>query len=250
MTDIAWTAEVACLNAWPSPRQVLLGDHLLRASGGPTKRTNSVSPLRPSTRDPLPVIETAEALYAGIGRPALFRVSNLAPGMADPLQRRGYTAFGASLTLWADLAGFADSTDAGVRFFDDPDTAWLTARSALNRADAETDRVYRTMADCIALPKTFAAVIVEGAIGSMAYSAVDGGLAVIESVGTLAPMRGRGLGRRVVAALMGWGRARGATGVCLQVRADNAAAVALYRSLGFTTELSRYVYWRKDPSVD
>lgn len=245
--DIAWTAEAACMNAWPSPRQMLVGDYLLRASGGPTKRTNSVNPLRASGRDPAPVIDACETIYAGLGRPALFRVPSLAPAMAKALERRGYAAFGESVTLLADLADRDGESDPVVSLIDAPDEAWLAARSTLNRADAETDRVYRAMTGCILLPKVFAAVIVDGAIASMAYAAVDGRLAVIESVGTLAPMRGRGFGRRVVGTLMRWGRERGAAGACLQVQADNAVALALYRSLGFTGELSRYDYYRKSP---
>ncbi|GEO98080.1 hypothetical protein GCM10007887_17350 [Methylobacterium haplocladii] len=195
-------------------------------------------------------IERCETLYAGIGRPAMFRVPSLVPTMAEALERRGYAAFGQSLTLMADLTGPAGGPDPAVVFLDDPNQAWLAARSALTRADAETDRVYRTMTGCIVLPKTFAAVIVDGAVAAMAYGAIDGRLAVIESVGTLAPMRGRGLGRRVVGALMGWARIQGAFGVCLQVQADNTGAVMLYRALGFTRELSRYVYFRKETPAD
>lgn len=234
------------MNAWPSPRHVLLGDYLLRAAGGPTRRTNSVNPLRPPRDDPGSVIAAGEAIYAGLDRPAIFRVPNLAPAMAGPLEQQGYAAFGESLTLLADLDSVGKADAGLVALRDEPDAAWLSARSALNRADAETDRVYRIMTECILLPKAFGTVTVEGAIAAMAYAALDGRLAVIESVGTLAPMRSRGLGRRVVVALMGWARARGATAICLQVQADNSAALALYRSLGFTRELSRYVYYRKD----
>ena len=47
--------------------------------------------------------------------------------------------------------------------------------------------------------------------------------------------RRRGLGRAVMAALLGWGAERGATTAYLQVLGHNAPALALYDSMGFTT---------------
>jgi ribosomal protein S18 acetylase RimI-like enzyme len=44
---------------------------------------------------------------------------------------------------------------------------------------------------------------------------------------------------------MQWAKDEGAYGVCLQVVADNAPAVGLYRALGFNQELHRYHYRRK-----
>ena len=66
------------------------------------------------------------------------------------------------------------------------------------------------------------------------------GLAVLERgyVGlfdiVVAPdLRGLGLGRQIVCALMAWGREAGADQAYLQVREENEAARALYRGLGF-----------------
>jgi len=53
-------------------------------------------------------------------------------------------------------------------------------------------------------------------------------------------LRGQGLGRAVVAALLADARRRGARTAYLQVTAQNAAALALYRQFGFDTA---YDYW-------
>jgi GNAT superfamily N-acetyltransferase len=53
--------------------------------------------------------------------------------------------------------------------------------------------------------------------------------------------RRRGLARAVMAALVAWGAERGATTAYLQVLGDNAPALALYASMGFTTHHS-YAY--------
>ena len=48
----------------------------------------------------------------------------------------------------------------------------------------------------------------------------------------------------ILTAALRWARMRGAKTAWLQVVADNAAALSLYRKLGFV-EAYRYAYWRK-----
>jgi len=56
--------------------------------------------------------------------------------------------------------------------------------------------------------------------------------------------RRRGHSRKIVTALAGWAKSRGATGACLQVVADNASARALYEQIGLSGEVYRYHYRR------
>ncbi len=54
--------------------------------------------------------------------------------------------------------------------------------------------------------------------------------------------RRKGYASMLVAYLLTWGQANGATRAFLQVDSENAAAVALYRSFGFA---ERYTYWHR-----
>ncbi len=56
--------------------------------------------------------------------------------------------------------------------------------------------------------------------------------------------RRRGLGRRVLQALMDAGRERGATRATLEVAAGNGPGIALYGALGFRTAGIRHGYYR------
>jgi GNAT superfamily N-acetyltransferase len=238
--DIAWRVEEACQNAWPSPRQVLLCGWLLRASGGATRRTNSVNPLRGGPRDPSSIIAMAEGIYRSVGQPSRFRVPSIATGMDRPLERAGYIAEGDTTTLLADLSDHRPRDCAHIDLSDRPDEEWLALRSD------PTDPIFGSMVDSIVLPKAFAACRVDGQVVATAYGVVHDRLLVVEAVATRPEHRQRGYGTRTVGHLMDWALTQGAGGACLQVVADNAPALALYASLGVRTELYRYHYRSKD----
>ena len=225
--DLAWRVEEACLNAWPCPRQLIVDGYLLRAAGGTSRRINSVNPLR-GAGAPEPAIAACEAAYAGIGRPALFRVPEIAPALDAPLDDRGYTVEGETLTLFRPLDAPPGAPDPAIRLGDAPGEDWLALRATIGDLDAEAIRAFRGATDALMLPRAFAAVAVEGGLGAVAFAVLDRSLIVIESVATPAPLRGRGHARRAVAALLRWGVREGAVGACLQVAADNAPARALY----------------------
>ncbi|KAA8965285.1 ribosomal protein S18-alanine N-acetyltransferase [Mycobacterium sp.] len=63
----------------------------------------------------------------------------------------------------------------------------------------------------------------------------------VHTVGVDPAYQGRGIGRRLLGELLGFA---GDAVVYLEVRTDNAAAIALYRSAGFTTVGLRRRYYR------
>jgi N-acetylglutamate synthase len=245
-TELSWRAEEACLAAWPSSRQLLLEGWLLRASGGEIRRANSVNPIRGGSRDPGSVLETAEAVYGMLGQSSLFRVLSFVDGMDEALENAGYLAEGTTLTLMADMTEIQSSTNGSVEVTATPGADWLRARARLGAVDAQNSRIYEAMLGAILVPRAFAAARQDGEIVSLAFAVVQSGLAVVESVVTDPQFRQRGFGRQTVGHLLSWADAQGASAACLQVVADNPAALALYRSLGFDRELYRYHYRRKD----
>ena len=177
MDTLPWLAEEACRNAWPAPREVHLGGWLLRAAGGPTRRTNSVNPLPGPRLAPAAAVEACERVFAGLGAPALFRIVSLAPEIEPELERRGYRAEGPSRTLVADLA--ASPIPGAVRLAPAPDAAWLALRARVNAADAAAEAAYRAMHATIALPRACAALEADGAPVAQGYAVLDRSLVVI-----------------------------------------------------------------------
>ena len=236
------------MNAWPSPRQLVMDGWLLRASGGPIRRTNSVNPLRNGGRDPSPILAACETIYAALGQDALFRVpdvAGLAGRLDGVLDAHGYAAEGMTLSLYAELAAAEPRSHPAVELLAKPDAAWISLRARANGEGDEAARVFQAMTDLIALPKKFAALQVEDRIATVAYGVIDRGLLVVESVATDAAFRGRGFATDVVSKLMAWAAGSGATGACLQVVGANGPALAVYRKLGFTIDLHSHHYRRK-----
>ena len=69
------------------------------------------------------------------------------------------------------------------------------------------------------------------------------GTADLHRVGVAPAHRGRGIGRALVEAGIAWAAERRAHRVLLEVEHDNAAALALYRGLGFTDLARRHDYY-------
>jgi GNAT superfamily N-acetyltransferase len=243
---LAWRVEAACLDAWPCAWETVLDGWLVRFSGGPTRRTNSINPLPGQRAEVAAILDRARSLYATLGQPVLFRVPDIAPRLDATLDTLGFDAGEAgTVTLHATLrdcpTGVAGEAQVGPL-----DEEWLEARARLIGWDAAAMQVYTAMLQLIAGPSAFASVRSGGQIVAVAYGAISHGLLVIESVVTDAGERRRGFGRQVVAALLDWARGEGGDEACLQVLADNDPARALYHGLGFTNELYRYHY-RREP---
>ena len=242
--DLAWRVEAACRDAWPCPNETIRDGWLIRASGGPTRRTNSVNPLPGVRGDVGNVLDIARAIYADLAQPLIFRVPAIADGLDAALDAHGFgPAEAETITLHARLdeepRGKAGQAMAGPL-----SNEWIAARARLSGWDEPAMAVYRRMLGLIAGPVAFASIATEGRIDAVAYGVIAHGLLVIESVVTDEPLRGRGLARRTVAALLDWARDEGVAEACLQVQAGNAPALALYRRLGFGHELYRYHYRR------
>lgn len=246
---LSWRVEEVCFNAFPSLRQILLGNWLLRFSPGVSRRGNSANLLRPEPVDLAAFIDAIESLYRGQQQPAIFRMlSILDPRIDDMLAERGYTREGETCVLYGAIGGTAAHPDQEVRLLRAPSAAWLAAMSLLQGHSPVQAGIYRRIVEAIAVPARFAVLSIGGRPAALAFGALHAGLLCYESVITAPDFRRKGLSRRVVGALAAWARDEGATGACLQVEAGNTPARALYHQFGLTTELHRYHY-RREPAA-
>lgn len=241
-TEFLWRAEMACRAAWPAEVETDLGGWCARRSGGSIRRVNSLNQRPHSPPIDERLLDLAETHYAGFGQPSVVRLVSFGECSAEPLARRGYEINGGTTTLHAIIGPTTTAALPGVMVADHPTTAWLNARNRIAKSDAE---LFRAMLDRIAAPRLFAGAAADGDITSVAYGALVDGLLVVESVATDPAHRGRGLARKAVGSLIAWAVSQGVSEAVLQVVTDNVPARALYKSLGFDTELFTYFYMRQ-----
>jgi ribosomal-protein-alanine N-acetyltransferase len=85
-----------------------------------------------------------------------------------------------------------------------------------------------------------------GDVGPLGYAGlmVNGPEADVQTLAVAPRAQGRGVGTRLLRALLGRAAAQGASSVLLEVRADNEAAIALYRGHGFERIALRRGYYQ------
>jgi ribosomal protein S18 acetylase RimI-like enzyme len=236
--------ETLAFRAWPAAECVSLGGWRLRATGGVTRRGNSVWPGAACGRPLGEAVAAAEEFYAARRAPARFQ---LFPG-AEPaeldaaLARRGYAVETPVSVQSAETAELAQAADPASGF----ETAaagactpeWWSIAGERSRF-ADVAEVYRALLERIGPRAGYVLARRGGAPVATALGVSDGDWAGIFSMLTLPEWRGRGAGRALLGALARWAGARGARRLYLQVERDNAAALALYAGAGFR---ERYGY--------
>lgn len=247
--------EVAAAAGWPARERDRLGDWLLRATDGWTMRGNSALPVG----DPdLPLPEAVDAVTQW------YQERGLLPAMSVPLplfqrvdaelERRGWTPMPLTLLMTARLADLPAADDDQISLATSPSPEWLTAvagrkgplpASALDVLTGVPQVRFATLRAGTTSPDdppgAGGALL---ATGRGCVADPEGRWLGLALIGTEEHARRQGLARRIIAALVAWGAATGATDAYLQVEQRNVGAVALYEKLGFTTHhvyLTRYL---------
>jgi N-acetylglutamate synthase len=232
--------EVAAAAGWPAGERDRLGDWLLRATGGWTMRGNSALPVG----DPdLPLPAAVDAVTRW------YQQRGLLPAMSVPvplfqridaeLERRGWTPMPLTLVMTARLGDLSAAVDDRVQLDTAPSAQWLASVAGRKGPLPEA-----ALGVLTGVPQVRFATLRErphgggGALLATGRGCVadpEGRWLGLALIGTEEHARRQGLAQRVVAALVAWGAAAGATDAYLQVEQRNVGAVALYEKLGFTT---------------
>lgn len=260
---------------WVAVDRETLGAWLLRASPGGfttpqgrrgfTGRANSALAVGDPGRDVTDALAAVTDWYAARGLTPQLSLSSAAGGSGDPDACRAETLAedrlraalpaagwrlrhgGGALVLTATTAGLVGPTahvdlpgGSGLRLdlADEPDAGWLaTYRYRGEALPAQARALLMSAPD-----QAFVSVRDGATTAAVGRGSLGGGWAGVTAVEVSPAYRRRGLGRAVLAAIAGWALPRGGASTYLQVSPDNAPALALYRSAGFTAH-HRYDYY-------
>ncbi|MFD2265491.1 GNAT family N-acetyltransferase [Lacibacterium aquatile] len=231
------------LSTWPTLRTALVDGYVARLGNGVTGRANSVNAVYASTRPAPEVLAELEELYKAAGLPTVFRDTPLLPdAMREALTVRGYKTFKPSVVQLAQSLPEAEA-DPAVAFKPKQDNAWLDALGACGVVRGLLEK-HRALLSLIAHPARFATLSEDGEVLAVALGVLDRGHFCIYEVNTAPAARGRGIGKRLMRALLAEGRRMGGTKGLLQTQGDNEPARALYRGFGFEV-IYPYGYWQR-----
>jgi len=232
--------EERLVNVWPAVSTLLMDGWAVRFANGYSGRANSASAIVPDARMDEALLGWIETLYREAGLPPCVRITPLAEaGVETLLRERGYRQKDESAMLLALLADRGGRPDPRVRIEGAPSRRWLSGVSSRQEPSKRSADHLFAIVGQLRVPAAFALLEVEGAAVGFGMAAIDRGFAEIGSVMVDSGYRGRGLGRALVEALLGWAKEREAAQAFLQVDVANAPARRLYGGLRFA-ELCRY----------
>ncbi|MGQ4491163.1 GNAT family N-acetyltransferase [Streptomyces sp. 372A] len=241
-------AELARVTAraWQPVESEPLGDWLLRASAGFTRRANSVLPLGDPGMPLGEALGQVRTWYAERGLPAYVQTATGAEGAQEELcaalEEHGWRREVTAEVRIAALAPVGDlpAEVSRVRLDRTAGAAWLTRYQRVGTPGPEVTAVLHGG------PSVWFATVPgeEGeAPAAIGRCVVDGRWAGFMAVEVAPEHRRRGLATAVMTALARQAMDEGASAAWLQVEADNEGARALYDGMGFATH-HRYHHFR------
>ncbi|MGW0045207.1 N-acetylglutamate synthase, CG3035 family [Rhodococcus sp. NPDC003348] len=237
--------ELAAADGWPGTEQSWIDGWLARSGGGFTRRANAAAPLGRAHRigdlHSSDTLDRLRAWYADRGQPLTLLLPHRLGAAPE-----GWTLSAEVQVMAADITNLTlPEGESLVTVSPEPGPGWLPLYHYRGAPLPESaPAVLASVRDgelgfgALGSPETELLAIARAAI----TEAPDGrrwvGLAAVE----VAPAhRRRGLGMLICAEMIRWGRGRGATHAYVQVEADNAPAIELYRTLGLIDH-HRYRY--------
>jgi len=234
--------EIAA-RTWPAEQTDAINHWLLRASGGITKRANSVLAVGDYPGDP-DWLNKIEQYYKLHQLQPAFHIGGAAPdGLDELLDANGYVLDTPCQIMVADSGEVWDRASKALHdkpnhdieavWTSSADTDWVDHFLALEQYPLARKAFYAGLLDRMPQPKGMVLLKKDGQPIAAATVIVENGWAGFVNVIVDASCRGQGLGYVLMQEMTDWSMRHGATRQYLQVITDNKPAITLYEKLGY-----------------
>lgn len=225
--------ELLAHRTWPCRTEDRLGDWILRAADGFTRRANSCLALGDAGVALHEALERVEQWYRERELEPCFKIVPGADPRLDPLlQERGWEIVTPSRTLIRAIG--PDLPAPGADFFGTrlPDPDWLRTVSLWDGESPDKARRHAELA--LRVPSAgYLRWLTSAGTQAVGMVALEDQNSFLYDVVVHPDRRGRGIGRAFCSAALSWSAQTGARSMALQVLESNTVARALYASLGF-----------------
>ncbi|KIL39505.1 hypothetical protein SD70_19735 [Gordoniibacillus kamchatkensis] len=248
--------EARAARTWPAAENVPLGGWLLRASGGVTKRANSVLTAgdEPSDGDWL---QRVEAFYLSRGLTPTFQVTDGSPERLDELlDRHGYAKETPCLLMIAETETAAavarDSSkvrheDVRLQVSSHADDEWLDDFIRLEQFPPERLPFYQGLLERMPAGTRYFTLLQQRTAVAVATVVGEQGWGGVINVAVDERLRGQGLGKTLMASVAECCAEQQIDRLYLQVVANNEPAIRLYRRFGFIPAYGYHYRIKLDP---
>ncbi|MFX1368959.1 MAG: GNAT family N-acetyltransferase [Promethearchaeota archaeon] len=235
--------ENLAANAWPASEIEYLGQWLLRADNGITRRANSVLPIGSPGIHVDDAISTVIDFYESRGLYPRFQMTPACQpsSLDESLVNHGFSM---GLDVFIQTApidrvsGFAHNHD--IRLAELPSATWLSAYSRMGNYDEKSIKVRSAILRRINREKSFASAWDGDDIVGVCLGVVEDSWLGVFALVVDDSHRRQGIATSLNQGLAEWGKGLGASHVYLQVETRNTSAINFYATLGFET---LYKYW-------
>lgn len=224
--------ERAAVRGWPARDTDVIDGWLARASGGTSVRGNSVAALDWTGSSVEAAIERVVAFYRARRETPRFTISDASvpPELDTVLDRAGWRR-GIDHVTMAKTVDTSATAPATVVEADAPDAAWYDVY--LEGLKSERRKVAPEIIGRVPRPRTFFSAVRDGHVIGSGLSVVDGSLASVQCMATLAAARRTGAAGSILAAIEGHAARHGVRRLYLQAETANTTAISLYTRFGF-----------------
>lgn len=213
---------------WPAAETERLGPWQIRQGLGGGSRVSATSLVGTSfTAEDLDI---AEARMQALGQPRLFQIRSGQQALDDALAARGYLVKDPVAVLACPVAALTDQPLPRVRTFALWEPLAIMRELWLTGGVGPARQAVMARAVC---PKTGLLGRQNDQPGGVAFAGLHAGVVMVHAVEVPAHQRRQGMAGWLMRAAAFWGQDQGAQTVAVLCTRANAAAGALYASLGF-----------------